>query len=175
MYHLPKDILRYIYSFDDNIIVKKNKKHALIELKSKFNYKICMSEILIGSSIYDIYLPYYHIKKQKITIHRCLLQRNKRFKKIKNYKKKITNFVIKYISKASINEIKRMTNNTICMSDLSQISDIYNNIYCASNKRFSGSQYILRWLNAKKNGIKKGGTSDWVLEYPINVTISGNC
>ena len=48
-----------------------------------------MSEILIGSSIYDIYLPYYHIKKQKITIHQCLLQRNKRFKNIKNYKKKL--------------------------------------------------------------------------------------
>ena len=42
-----------------------------------------------------------------------------------------------------------MTNNTICMFDLSHISMLYD-IHGFSNKRFSGPQYILQWLNNKK-------------------------
>ena len=180
MYHLPKDIVQYIYSFDDNIIVKKNKKHSLIELKSKFNYKICMSEILIGTSVYNIYLPDYLVKKQimKIrrimTINRCLLQRNKNFKRIKNSNKKITNFVIKYIPKASIIEVKRNINYIICMSDLLFASSIYNDIYYPYYLAKKRNKTIYQWVLSRnmelKKDLKKGDTliNKWVLGYPID-------
>jgi|TARA_B100000035_G_C20562610_1_gene363230 hypothetical protein len=87
MHNLPLDIVRHIYSFDDNIVANKNKKKYIIELKSKFghyryNYNNCMSEILFESSLYN---NVYIICNQKLTISTYMIKRNMDLKRrIKN-------------------------------------------------------------------------------------------
>lgn len=93
MYILPFDIVQYIYSFDDNIIVIKNKKKSIIELKSRFghyryNYNICISDISYEAFLYNnCYIRKYN---QYLSVHKYILLRNIKLKKrIKNGDKSI--------------------------------------------------------------------------------------
>ena len=56
MFLLPKELVDYIYSFDDNIHYKKNYRFVMTELTDMFNKKCCHVFISRIHTYYDIYL-----------------------------------------------------------------------------------------------------------------------
>lgn len=80
MYHLPLEVLKLIYSFDDNIIQKRNKIICLLELKSKFGYykkifEACLCDIVYEYHLYiNIFLKKY--KSLNLSFYKYILLRN---------------------------------------------------------------------------------------------------
>ena len=80
MYHLPLEVLKLIYSFDDNIIQKRSKNLCILDLKSKFGYYKKMFEACLCDIVYEYHL-YIHIflkkyESLKLPFYKYILLRN---------------------------------------------------------------------------------------------------
>tara|TARA_Y200000002_G_scaffold379024_1_gene387508 strand:- start:1634 stop:1984 length:351 start_codon:yes stop_codon:yes gene_type:complete len=80
MYHLPLEVIKIIYSFDDNVIQKKNKNLCILDLKSKFGYykklfEACLCDIIYEYHLYiNIFLKKY--ESLKLPFCKYILLRN---------------------------------------------------------------------------------------------------
>ncbi len=91
MFHLPEDIINYIYTFDDNIYAKRQHKQTMIELKSrhkyfKETYDDCIRELKHYNRLYQVYYDVGINMKRKVRSLQWYLLDHSKYMKNQLYK-----------------------------------------------------------------------------------------
>lgn len=91
MFHLPEDIINYIYTFDDNIYAKRQHKQTMIELKSrhkyfKETYDDCITELTHYNRLYQVYYDVGINMKRKVRSPQWYLLDHSKYMKNQLYK-----------------------------------------------------------------------------------------
>ena len=101
MYHLPLEVVKLIYSFDDNILQKKRKNLCVLDIKSKFGYykrhfQACLCDIFYEKYLYvNIFLKKYG--SLNLPFYKYILLRNNSSKRrLKNGDRSILHHREKY-------------------------------------------------------------------------------